>query len=534
MPLDSQFLDRGSAERYFLDLQSRAYKAQQKVRQAQPKARDWGWKFSGRPRAFMREIIGPEWDTYDWQAWRAFISTVFCEPLETIGEWRTFRECTRLEEPPTERPPSVWMPVGRRGGKSRCLAAIAVYLACCYDWSPYLDPGELGILPVLAQDRRSSRTIMSYVKAFLDHPRLQDRVTAEQAESVTIDGTLQIEVVTASFRAVRNRTVIAALCDEIAFWRSDEGSANLDREVITALEPAMATIPNALLLGASSPYAQRGVLWDNFEKWFGKPGGPLIWKAATRVMNPTVPQEFIDEQYEQDPLAAEAEYGAQFRSDVDAFVTRDVLDMAVTEGVHEIPFEKDVRYFGFVDPSGGSSDSMTLAIGHVDRATRRGVLDVLRERRPPFSPENVVTEFAQVLHEYRVFRVKGDHYAGEWPADRFKRSGVGYEIAKKIKSDIYLEFLPLLNAQRCALLDNRTMYNQLLGLERRTARSGKETIDHVQGAHDDLANVAAGVMVELLGKRNPTAIDPSVLQRSAQIVRAPFPLLGSMTGPRWS
>jgi hypothetical protein len=442
---------------------------------------------------------------------------VFGQPLETIAEWRVFQRCTELEEPPTGRPPSVWMPIGRRGGKSRILAAIAVYMACCYDWSHFLDPGELGVIPVLAADRRQARTIMGYVKAFLEHKELQALVEQESAESIRLRGSILIEVVSASFRAVRSRTVLAALCDEIAFWHSEEDSVNPDREIINALQPAMATIPNALLLGASSPYARHGVLWDNFDRFYGKEDGPLIWKAPTRVMNPTVSQAFINEQYDNDPLSAAAEYGAEFRSDVDVFLGREAMDAAVMRGVFELPFIQGKVYKAFVDPSGGSNDSMTLAIGHIERETRRGVLDVLRERRPPFSPESVVIEFAELMRTYRIAQVRGDHYGGEWPRERFRSSGIAYMVSKKRKSDIYLEFLPLVNAGRVDILDERRLYNQLLGLERRTARGGHESIDHAPGTHDDLANVAAGVFVELLGKHDPTQVDPTVLARSAML-----------------
>ena len=37
-------------------------------------------------------------------------------------------------------------------------------------------------------------------------------------------------------------TVIAALCDEIALWSNEEGSANPDEEILNGLRPAMATI----------------------------------------------------------------------------------------------------------------------------------------------------------------------------------------------------------------------------------------------------------------------------------------------------
>jgi hypothetical protein len=523
--------ERAEHERRLMHLQGRVFSSEQGTRKAEPNPRDWAFSFADRPRAFLGEIIGKEWYAPDWQAWRAFISAVFGQPIETAGEWHLFRRCTNLAEPPTRRPPSVWLPCGRRAGKSRMLSAIAVYLACCYDWTHHLDPGEIGVLPVLAQDRRSARTIMGYIKAFLEHPRLEPLVVNDQIESILLEGQILIEVVTASYRAIRNRTVVAALLDECAFWRSEEDSANPDHEVLAALEPATATIPNALILAASSPYAMRGILWDAFERHFGKADGPLVWKASTRTMNPTVPEEFIATQYAEDPIAAAAEYGAEFRSDVDAFVSREVLDAAIMRDIHEIPFTHNTWYRAFVDPSGGSSDSMTLAIAHIDREGKRGILDVLREVRPPFSPEAVVEEFAKTLKDYKITKVEGDYYGGEWPRERFMKSGINYEVAKHRKSDIYLEFLPLLNAGRVSLLDNRRLYNQLLNLERRTSRGGLESIDHPPGGHDDTANVASGVMVLLLGKRDPTHIDLGVLHRSAMIRRSPQTLLGA--GPRW-
>jgi hypothetical protein len=72
----------------------------------------------------------------------------------------------------------------------------------------------------------------------------------------------------------------------------------------------------------------------------------------------------------------------------------------------------------FADPSGGSSDSMTLAIGH--REGNVAMIDAIRERKPPFRPDAVALEFAELLRSYRVGAVTGDRYGGEWPRDAFK------------------------------------------------------------------------------------------------------------------
>src|SRR3984893_2504932 len=122
-----------------------------------------------------------------------------------------------------------------------------------------------------------------------------------------------------------------------------------------------------MVIAGSSPYARRGVLWDAFRRWHGKDDARnLVWRAPTRVMNPTVPQDFIDNEYDRDPASADAEYGANFRSDIAAFVDLAVLEACTADGLFELPPMSGTAYLAFCDPSGGSSDSMTLAITHHD------------------------------------------------------------------------------------------------------------------------------------------------------------------------
>jgi hypothetical protein len=203
----------------------------------------------------------------------------------------------------------------------------------------------------------------------------------------------------------------------------------------------------------------------------------------------------IDAAMEEDASRYSAEYLATFRADIEAFVSRDAVDACVDVGVLERPPEPHLSYSAFVDPSGGSQDSFTLAIGH--RESNLCVLDCLREIKPPFSPESVTAEFAKLLKSYRVGKVVGDRYAGEWPRERFAVHGIDYEPSAKRKSDIYRDCLPLLNGRRVSLLDHAKLINQLCGLERRTARGGGDTIDHAPGQHDDIANAVAGALVGL-------------------------------------
>jgi hypothetical protein len=96
---------------------------------------------------------------------------------------------------------------------------------------------------------------------------------------------------------------------------------------------------------------------------------------------------------------------------------------------------------------------------------------------------------------YRCSIVYGDRYGGEGPREQFQKRSVYYEPAEKPKTELYRDLLPLINSGSVDLLENDRLVTQLTSLERRTARGGKDSIDHPPGAHDDLANAVAGALV---------------------------------------
>jgi hypothetical protein len=431
-------------------------------------------------------------DPVTWAAWRVFLATLFGLPLAP-DQFPMHAACTGrpMPPPPGQAVNEAWLICGRRAGKSFELALIAVFLACFRDYREYLQPGERGAVVVIAADRKQARVILRYVRGMLTRiPMLKKRIERETAESFDLTKSVTIEVGTASFRAARGQTLVAALCDELAFWHTDD-SANPDYEILDALRPGMATIPNAMLLCASSPYAKRGALHDAYKRYFGKYGDVLVWKAPTRTMNPSVKQSIIDRAIERDAAAASSEYLAEFRNDIAAFVPREVVQACVLAGEVERPWNAQYRYVAFVDPSGGTSDSMTLAIGHREKDVT--IVDCVREIQAPFNPENATEEFAGVVKSYNIANVTGDRYAGEWPRKAFEKHGVQYHLSDLPKSGLYVDLLPKLNSKTIRIPDNPRLVNQIANLERRTARGGKDSVDHSPGAHDDMANVVAGL-----------------------------------------
>ena len=187
-------------------------------------------------------------DRETWAAWRTFLAALFGLPVE---ERALFAECTGSRPPPTSQSREAYLIVGRRGGKSFIAALIGVFLAAFRTYK--LSPGERGIVMLLAADRRQARVLFRYVKAFIEGvPMLRQMVENITADAVELNNGIVIEIHTASFRSVRGYTCCAVLCDEIAFWHTED-SANPDSEILNALRPAMATIPDSLLLCFSTP-----------------------------------------------------------------------------------------------------------------------------------------------------------------------------------------------------------------------------------------------------------------------------------------
>ena len=434
-------------------------------------------------------LLGKTFGNESWAAWRALLAGF--DGLELSDEEATTFRSLTTREPPRTALDELWLVVGRRGGKSIASSLLTVVPAVTFEPAGRLAAGEIATCMLVAADRQQARTCFRYVRGLLHScPMLERMIKRERSNSIELKNRTHIEVATASFRSIRSYTTLVAVLDEIAFWFSD--GARPDAEIVSALRPGLGTL-GGRLIGLSSPYARRGVLWETYRQHYGKDGPILVAKAPTQRLNPTFPRHVIDKALANDEPRARAEYLAEFRTDVETFVPREVVEACVEPGCRELgPLSKH-RYFAFVDPSGGSSDSMTLAIAHNEDGV--GVLDAVRERRPPFSPEAVVEEFSELMRSYRLSSVMGDRYAGEWPRERFREHGIHYRLADRTKSQYYSALLPILNSGKAQLLDNDRLVNQLILLERRVSRGGKDSIDHPPKCHDDVANAVAGALV---------------------------------------
>jgi hypothetical protein len=427
-----------------------------------------------------------------WATWLAVLKASFGLKLNR-SERKAFESVAGSREPPQQQVAELWAIVGRRGGKSRMAAALAVFLASFVDHSKKLAAGEVGYVLVLAPTQKQAHLVFGYAKAFIESsPILLRQIDRTLADEIRLTNGVTIAVHPASFRSVRGRTLVGCIFDESAFWR-DETSAEPDIEVYRAVLPALMSA-HGTLVGISSPYRRLGLLYAKHRDFYGVDDpNVLVVQGSSQIFNPTLDAHIIASARASDPEAALAEYDAQFRNDLSNLFDDAVIDAAIDHArPPELPRLPGIKYFAFVDASAGRHDHFTAAISHQERDGDGIVIDALNGFGPPFDPNVVASDFARLAKRYGCSKIVGDAFAGEWVSQAFNRAGVKYERAEANRSAIYLERLPLFARHAVRLPDHARLIRELRLLERSVHRSGKDSVDHPRGGSDDYANAACG------------------------------------------
>jgi len=374
------------------------------------------------------------------------------------------------------------------------MALEAVYAAAFVDYTPWLAPGETAVAGIIAADRLQARIVLNYCRGMLrSSDMLESEIEEDQVETLKLRNGNQIQIFTASVSTPRGRTYCRIICDEVATW-----SATSDTDVLSALRPGLLTLPNSMLIMASSAYAKSGAFYESYAKNFGREDARvLVWVGTTEEMHSSVDMEILADEFAKDPQAAEAEYHCVFRSDIASFLSREAVEAVTDYKVFERPFVEGVSYTACVDISGGVSDSSTMAIGHRERDT--AIVDLVFEQFAPHSPEAAIETMCTTMKSYGIHSVQGDKYGAELVREQFLKRGIRYLPSENDRSETYVRFLPIVSTGKVRLLDNARLTHQLVNLQRMTGASGKDRVDHPRHGHDDVANAVALLAVALNG-----------------------------------
>jgi hypothetical protein len=112
------------------------------------------------------ELLGAALAGPSWHPWRSLLLAAMGEPLNA-DELGTFKRFTGRDVAPERRVDELWCAIGRRGGKSRAMAVLAVYLAGLCDYGDKLARGEKGIVLLIAPDMRQAKVLLEYAEGTL-------------------------------------------------------------------------------------------------------------------------------------------------------------------------------------------------------------------------------------------------------------------------------------------------------------------------------------------------------------------------------
>ena len=278
------------------------------------------------PNLFARWFRDPE----TWSAWTAFIAALFALPM-SHAQLQTYRQCTGRTTPPAAPVSEGWLVCGRRAGKSFILALIAVFLAAFHDYRRYLAPGERATILVLATNIKQARTIFRYIRALLTRvPMLARMIERADGRRVRPEQRCHHR----NSRLHRTGAFVATRSSPRCATRSHSGRPTMPPS--PTMKCSMRCVPPwrryrmrcCSVPARPTPDAVRCTMR------IGGTSASMVtrfWCGSRqrRTMNPTVPQAVIDAAMERDPAYAAAEYGAEFRTDVETFVLREAAEACV-------------------------------------------------------------------------------------------------------------------------------------------------------------------------------------------------------------
>ena len=220
--------------------------------------------------------------------------------------------------PPLKRVRELWVAAGRRSGKSRMAAALAIYFALFVKHR--LGAGERGMVLVLAMTLDQSRVVFDYVLGFMR----ASEVLAREIESTTRS---EIRLRNGIMIAVHPNTSAvceAGRCAPVFSMRSrtggtihrDAGRGNVQRGAARVAHHQRHVGGDRLAL--SPP----GLLHAKHKRHFGVDGDDtLVVQGSSKQFNGTLDDAAIAAQQEADPTAARSEWAANSETTLLASLT---------------------------------------------------------------------------------------------------------------------------------------------------------------------------------------------------------------------
>jgi hypothetical protein len=434
---------------------------------------------------------------------------------------------------------------GRRSGKTdKITATILAYEAALGGHQAYVAKGQDFQIFFVGQDLKMAASHLKFVAGALNSsPLLAKYVDKIIDDGIYLKNGLTIVPQPPTIKSSRGMAIPVVVMDEVGFWYTDAKSANPDFEVEIAVEYAQNQFPNAKKIITSTPWTKEGLLWRYYNvgtdgvkircdecKRQGKWRCPhkedekqehldaLVLHAPTAAMgNPHITRKRLTTLQRKRPDAFRRESMAEFVDSISGFLPSalvgDAIDQKVT--AREVyprkghPEDDTPYYVAAMDPA-FRQDSFAFTILHHD--PKRGMVqDRFIQWTPtlgaPLNPIVVLDQINLILKEFGITLVYSDQYQLESLQQLAADRGftiLGCDFTGQSKAKIFGSLEMLVKQRRIRLLDDPSLYQQLVQLEKRKTPNGTIQISAPAGKHDDGPAVLALAVFQATWMLTPT------------------------------
>jgi hypothetical protein len=406
---------------------------------------------------------------------------------------------------------AIWA-LGRRSGKTLMAAVTATYAACMLadSYKTFLRNGEKFYIVSIANTIDQSRIALQGVKDLINSsPILKALIVKETSDTLELSNGAVFRAMPASSRGGRGLPVPLLIFDELAHAIDTQSGNASGGSLYQALAPSVAQFGKlGKILMLSSPWIQSGIFWDLFKQ--AKSGNFHHMQAVqcpTWEVNPTINEEFLEQERVRDPELFAVEYGANFSKSLSAFVDSDLIESAINYERSVLPPQAKYkgRYCLSLDPAKGNRDDYTACIVHYEG--ERLIVDKWHEFKPSLGEGkkkqvSVAEVESWILEQHQLYGFS------ETVLDQYNSSGIIQRLSGRLnisemswtapsKTEAYSKLRELFNAGNLELYPHGKANQQLKNLTVIFRSSGQWSVTGGNGsAVDDFPSALAGCILK--------------------------------------
>jgi hypothetical protein len=410
-----------------------------------------------------------------------------------------------------------------------------------------LAPGQRAVALVIAPNQKLRGECVNYaLGAIRSKPELARLLVSEAQTEFVLrrpDGhevTFEGGVATRGGYGARGRSLTDFALDESAFFLDDTYVVN-DETIFTA---GMARVlPGGQTIVASTPWAEKGLLYNLWRRNFGHPVDALVAHAPTLVLHDSpMTRTIVERARAADPEKAKCEFDAVFLSTgTTSFFEGATIDSSISpEVIRSEPGDTVAAGADF----GFRSDSSALVVVH-----RRGgkfivgdILELRPEADAPLKPSETVRAFAERI-KGKCSSVMADQHYRESIEEHLSESRLTFVSAPNTPADAYMRARLLFRDGKVQIPNNDRLIRQLREVQGRPMPGGGMSIVHPRwrtGGHGDIVAALVLALYQVSGETvaaprpdvNSREWEEAALERRERLWREQQS--GSLTEKTWA